>query len=448
MAKLTLDDLAGALESGHETARSLVDKSLDRIADETGEGARAFISVNGEGAIAEADYIDGLRKAGRHPSRYAGIPFGVKDLFDVAGEVTTAGSKLLKDAAPAERDAPAIARLKQAGFIAVGRNNMTEFAYSGVGLNPHYGTPLSVYDRETGRIPGGSSSGAGVSVGEGMVSLAIGSDTGGSCRIPAAFNGIVGYKSTAGRVPVQGAYPLSATFDTIGPLANSVRCCALTDALMSEDWDGRYAAREASSLRLGLVSDLYNDDIQPEVAEAFSNARIKLEKAGVTFCDVSFPRLRELPQINANGGIAAAEAFTHHQDMIAAGGDAYDQRVRTRIESGSKILAFEFLQIQARRAELSAECDRLMHGLDAWFVPTTPNLPPALADFDTFENYSRLNFLCLRNTFVGNFLTRCAISLPLNGVGEPPVGGMLMAPGGADHALFGTAACVEQALAA
>ncbi len=446
MTGKTLEDLATALESGHVTARELVEGSLARIADSGGEGARAFISVDGDGAIAQADFIDGLRKRGAAPSRYAGIPMGVKDLFDVAGEVTRAGSKVLDHAAPASRDAPAIARLKQAGFIAVGRNNMTEFAYSGVGLNPHYGTPLSVWDRDTGRIPGGSSSGAGVSVGEGMVPLAIGSDTGGSCRIPAAFNGIVGYKSTVGRVPTRGVYPLSPTFDSIGPLANSVRCCASADALMSEDWDGRVTARPAAGLRLGIVLDLFFDDVEPAVADCFERSVKKLSQKGVEFREIEFADLRDLPQINASGGIAAVEAFVHHRDRMSEHGEGYDQRVLKRIASGGLISAADLLDLQARRRVLIEMADLAMAGLDGWLVPTTPNVPPAVAAFDTFESYSRLNFLCLRNTFVGNFLTRCAISLPLPVDGGAPVGGMVMAPAGSDHRLFAVAAALEDAL--
>ncbi len=208
----TLAELASELASGKTTARALVEQSLAAIADPSGEGARAFITVDTEGARAAADHIDHLRKRGRAPSRFAGIPFSVKDIFDLAGEVTTAGSKVLQGAAPATADAPAIARLKQRGFIVFGRSNMTEFAYSGVGLNPHYGTPRSAFDRATGRIPGGSSSGAGVSVADGMCALAIGTDTGGSCRIPASYNGIVGYKPSTGRISTAGAFPLSASF--------------------------------------------------------------------------------------------------------------------------------------------------------------------------------------------------------------------------------------------
>ena len=441
-----LEELSAALETRQVSARELVEQSLDRIDDDAGEGSRAFISVDSIGAIETADYIDGLRNRGAQPSRYAGIPFGVKDLFDIAGQVTRAGSAALEGAAVATRDAPAIARLKQAGFIAIGRNNMSEFAYSGVGLNPHFDTPRSVYDRETGRIPGGSSSGAGVSVGEGMVALAIGSDTGGSCRIPAAFNGITGYKPSAGRVPTTGVYPLSQTFDSIGPLANSVKCCAIADALMSEDWDGQIAERSPENLRLGVVRDLFFDDVEPEVGAAIEAAMTKLSDAGVRLQDVSFAALRELPAINANGGIVASEAFVHHKEILEEHGDKYDQRVRTRIASGSKITAPELISLQARRAQLIAMADQHMAGLDGWFVPTTPNIPPAIAAFDTFENYARLNFLCLRNTFVGNFLDRCAISVPVNAHGDAPVGGMIMAPWGNDHALFGVAASVESVL--
>ena len=193
-----------------------MEQALAAISDPSGEGSRAFIKVDAEGARAAADYQDQLRRRGRAPSSFAGIPISVKDLFDLAGEVTTAGSMVLKDSAPALVDAPAIAALKSAGMVVLGRTNMTEFAYSGVGLNPHYGTPRSAFDRKTGRIPGGSSAGAAVAVADGMCALSIGSDTGGSCRIPAAYNGIVGYKPSTGRVSTRGAYPLSPRFDSSG----------------------------------------------------------------------------------------------------------------------------------------------------------------------------------------------------------------------------------------
>ena len=233
----TLAELSRHLAERKLTSRDLVERALALVADPAGEGARAFVAVDAEGARAAADFIDQQRKRGRQVSPLAGIPFSSKDIFDLAGEVTTAGSRVLRNAPPATADAAAIARLKVKGMIVIGRTNMTEFAYSGVGLNPHYGTPRSPFDRATGRIPGGSSSGAAVSVVDGMVALGIGTDTGGSCRVPASYCGIVGYKSSHGRVPLTGCNPLSTSFDSIGPLATTVACCATADAVMAGDWD-------------------------------------------------------------------------------------------------------------------------------------------------------------------------------------------------------------------
>ena len=268
----TLAQLATDLAEHRVTSRELVERSLAAIADPAGEGARTFISVDAEGARAAAGLADLQRRAGRAVSPFAGIPFSSKDLFDLAGEVTTAGSRVLEGSAPARADAVAISRLKAAGMIVIGRTNMTEFAYSGVGLNPHYGTPRSPFDRATGRIPGGSSSGAGVSVADGMVSLGIGTDTGGSCRIPASYCGVVGYKSSHGRVPLTGCYPLAFSLDSIGPLANSVACCATADAIMAADWDGRVPQREAKGLRLAVLKDFVLDGLSPGVEQAFSRA--------------------------------------------------------------------------------------------------------------------------------------------------------------------------------
>ncbi len=285
MGRWKLEVLAGELREGKTTSRELVEKALARISDPAGEGARAFIKVDAEGARAASDFQDQLRRRGFQPSPFAGIPISVKDLFDLAGEVTTAGSKVLKDAAPAVADAPAIAALKSAGFVVMGRTNMTEFAYSGVGLNPHYGTPRSSYDRKTGRIPGGSSAGAAVAVADQMCAVSIGTDTGDSCRIPAAYNGIVGYKPSTGRVSTQGAYPLSARFDTVGPLGNSVACCAAVDALMAGDWSGRIEATGISALRIGVLKTAVLEGLDAEVASAYDRALARISAAGARLSD-------------------------------------------------------------------------------------------------------------------------------------------------------------------
>src|SRR4051794_13256316 len=231
----TLASLAADLESGRTTARALVDACLAKIADSDGEGPRAFIHVDREAAIEAAEAMDRLRKANAAPSRFAGIPVSIKDLFDVKGQVTRAGSRALEDSPPAEADAPVVARLRSAGFVVIGRTNMTEFAYSGIGINPHFGTPKGIWQRGAGHVPGGSSSGAAVSVADGMAHGALGPDPGGSCRTRAAWNGIVGFKPTQRRVPLDGAVPLSSSLDSIGPLARTVACCATMDAVLADE---------------------------------------------------------------------------------------------------------------------------------------------------------------------------------------------------------------------
>ena len=443
----TLDQLAGQLEAGTTTARDLTEACLARIEDEAGEGTRVFLMVDAEGAIEQADYMDALRRRGKAPSRHAGIPISLKDLFDVAGQVTAAGSTILRNAEPAVQDATCVARLRAAGFVFLGRTNMTEFAYSGVGLNPHYGTPRSVWDRANGRIPGGSSSGAGVSVADGMAYMGLGTDTGGSCRIPAAFNGIVGYKSSTGRVPKGGVFPLSATLDTVGPLANSVACCSTIDALMAGDrGDGALAPRAPHMLRFGILQHVALDSMSPEVATAFDAAIKTLGKAGVTFTEIPFPDLLDLPHINSKGGISACEAMDVHATMLEHHGEAYDQRVRKRILSGLTVTGPELVGIYRRRREMIAKFERLASGLDGFILPTVPILPPMISEVDDDERYGPLNFLCLRNTFLGNFLDTCAISVPMTARGEAPAGLMLMRPHGQDTELFNVAAAVEATL--
>src|ERR1019366_4988679 len=231
----TLAALAEDLDSGRTSARELVDECLARIADTSGEGARAFIHVDAEAAIEAAEAMDRLREVRAAPSAYAGIPISIKDLFDIKGQVTRAGSRALDDSAPADADATVVARLRRAGFIVIGRTNMTEFAYSGIGINPHYGTPKGTWRRDVGHVPGGSSSGAAVSVADRMAHGALGTDTGGSCRIPAAYNGIVGFKPTQRRVPLDGGVPLSFTLHSFGPLARTVGCCAVLDAAPADE---------------------------------------------------------------------------------------------------------------------------------------------------------------------------------------------------------------------
>jgi len=443
----TLAALSRQLADHKVTSRELVERSLALIADPAGEGARAFTAVYAEGARAAADFADSQRRRGHQASPLAGIPFSSKDIFDLAGEVTTAGSRVLASDPPATADAVAIKRLKDAGLIVIGRTNMTEFAYSGVGLNPHYGTPRSPFDRATGRIPGGSSSGAAVSVADGMVALGIGTDTGGSCRVPASYCGIVGYKSSHGRVPLTGCNPLSFSFDTIGPLARSVACCATADSLMAGDWDGVVPGRQARGLRLAVLTDFVLDGLAPQVERDFARTLKALEAAGATLTDMSFPELREIPAINAKGGIVAAEALHNHRARMATRGDEYDPRVRFRIEAAQSIAAADYLDYVERRRAMIALFAYRFDGIDAVLLPTTLNTAPAISELADDKDYMRFNAMSLRNTYVGNFLNGCAISLPMQGPGEAPCGLMAMAPWGLDRDLFGVAGALERVLA-
>src|SRR5438309_10008783 len=262
----TLAALADDLKTGRTSARKLVEECLARIADPAGEGQRAFIHVDKAAALETADAMDRLRKAGAAPSRFAGIPVSIKDLFDIKGQVTRAGSRALEDSAPASADAPVVARLRRAGFTVIGRTNMTEFAYSGIGINPHYGTPKSAWRRDVGHVPGGSSSGAAVSVVDRMAHGALGTDTGGSCRIPAAYNGIVGFKPTQRRVPLDGGVPLSFTLDRFGPLARRVGCWAALDAVCAIESTVPLQPRPIQGMHLAVPTTVALDQLDDEVA--------------------------------------------------------------------------------------------------------------------------------------------------------------------------------------
>ncbi|HEY6820428.1 MAG TPA: amidase family protein, partial [Burkholderiales bacterium] len=302
----TVAQLCAELENARTTSRELVEQALARISDAAGEGARAFIKVYAEQARADADYSDRLRKGGVRRSAVDGLPVSVKDLFDVAGDVTRAGSKVLEKNSPAQNDAPAVARLRAAGAVLIGRTNMVEFAFGGVGLNPHYGTPRSPYERKTGRVPGGSSSGAAVSVADGMCMMGLGTDTRGSVRIPAAACGIAGFKPTARRVPREGAFPLSFTLDSIGPLANSVECCATYDAVLAGEAPARRPRLDVKGLRLLVPSSSPLQDLDEAVGKAFGSALSRLAQAGAQVIEAPVPAFDRQGEYFRQGGFAGA----------------------------------------------------------------------------------------------------------------------------------------------
>jgi aspartyl-tRNA(Asn)/glutamyl-tRNA(Gln) amidotransferase subunit A len=442
----TLDQLARDLADGRTTSRKLVEDCLARIDDPSGEGARAFTLVCREEALAAADAMDRLRKAGAAPSRFAGIPVSIKDLFDITGQVTRGGSKVLADRPPATTDAPAVARLRQAGFVVIGRTNMTEFAFSGVGLNPHYGTPKCAWDRKTGRIPGGSSSGAGVSVADGMAHMGLGTDTGGSCRIPAAFNGIVGYKPTASRVPTAGALPLSFTLDSIGPLARTVACCAAVDAVLAGEGGRELVPASLKGLRVAAVETLVLGGIEEAVARDLERALATLSAAGAHVERIAVPEFDDIPRINAKAGFAAPEALAWHMDLITERGPDYDPRVLVRINRGKEQSAIDYIRLIEDRARLIAAVERRLGAYDVMAMPTVPMVAPPIAALDKDDDYGRINLMALRNPTVINMIDGCAISLPMHEAGKAPTGLMLAAMRGRDHHLLSIAAAVEAAL--
>ncbi len=439
----TIEQLAQALADGQTTSRTLVEDCLARIGDPAGEGARAFTRVHADSARAMADAMDGLRRAGRAPSRWAGVPVGLKDLFDVAGDPTPAGSRVLADAPPAERHAPVVQRMLGAGFVPVGRTNMTEFAFSGLGINPHYGTPRSPWDRAGGRIPGGSSSGTAVAVADGMAAAGLGTDTGGSCRIPAAFCGIVGYKPTARRVPIDGVLPLAPSLDSVGPLAPSVACCAVIDAVLAGQAPALPQPASLRGLRLAVPENTVLDGMDDAVAAGFERALAALRAAGAQVEHMRFAAFDDLPAVNAKGGFAASEAYAWHRGLLARAGAGYDPRIRLRIERGAQMDAADYLDLVAARARLVTAFDAETRGFDALVMPTAPIVPPRIDDLENEREYNRQNLLILRNTALGNFLDRCAISLPCHRAGDAPVGLMLMGETLGDARLFSIAAAVE-----
>jgi aspartyl-tRNA(Asn)/glutamyl-tRNA(Gln) amidotransferase subunit A len=445
---MTLTAAARDLAAGRTSSRALVEAALARIAAPDGEGALAFLEVQAEPARAAAEAQDLLRRAGRAPSPWAGIPISVKDLYDQAGHVTRAGSVLHAGDAPAARSALSVERLERAGFVVLGRTNMVEFAFSGLGVNPHHGTPASPWDRASRRLPGGSSSGAAVAVADGMGLIGLGSDTGGSCRVPAALCGIVGWKPTARRVPLDGTYPLSHSLDSLGPLGNSVGCCAIADAIMAgEERPAPPAAPPLAGLRLGVPRGTYlTEGLDAVVAARFAATLAALSHAGARVSEFELPELADIPRANAAGGFAAAEAWAHHRGLIAAHRDRYDPRILARILRGEAIGAADYVTLQRERARIIAAIAPRTAPFDAVLAPTCALIPPRLAEVEPEAEYNRINLLLLRNTSVANFLDRCAISIPCHAPDEAPVGLMLIGEQMGDARLLAIAAAVEALL--
>ncbi|TAL81356.1 MAG: amidase [Candidimonas sp.] len=444
----TLLDLQNALAFGQTTSVELTEAALARIADPAGEGSRAFTKVYRAQALAAAQASDLLRAAGLSRSPIDGLPISIKDLFDVAGETTHAGSVVLKGSAPAVRNAVIVQRLMDAGAVIVGRTNMSEFAFSGLGLNPHYGTPSSPWDRATGRIPGGSSSGAGVSVADQMAAAAIGTDTGGSVRIPSAFCGLAGFKPTAARVSTQGALPLSWTLDSIGPLAASVRCCAILDAILAGESCPNLAPPPLRQLRFAVASSLVLDGADQHVRTSFQMALDTFKAQGAQIEEVELPEFEQLAYINRQGGFACAEAWAWHRKILADRAKAYDPRVSSRIARGESMSAADYIELLQIRPQWIASVEQRIAPYDALLMPTTPVIAPAIKDLqESNDAYFAANGLILRNPTLINFLNGCALSIPCHAVDTAPVGLMIAGAANCDQHVLSVGLALEGALA-
>jgi aspartyl-tRNA(Asn)/glutamyl-tRNA(Gln) amidotransferase subunit A len=423
------------------SCRDRLEQALIRIADPNGEGARACLTVYADTARAAADAADARTARGVSLGPLDGVIVSIKDLFDVAGEVTRAGSKILaEEAAPAAADAVVVARLRAAGAVIVAKTNMSEFAFSGIGANPHFGTPKNPRDRA--RVPGGSSAGAPVAVADGMCDIAIGTDTGGSVRIPAALCGLVGFKPGRQRIPTAGAFPLSKTLDSVGPIGISVADCAKADAVMAGEEFTPLEPASLAGLCFGIAEGLPLDRLDDTVAAAFAAAIARLDAAGVRVSHETLPLFDDMTAVNAKGGIPPPEACAVHRDRMARRAADIDSNVRVRIERGCAVTKADYADMLQERSRLVRAMDLRLGALDVLVMPTTSIVAPTIAEIADAKVFAARNAAVIRNTAIVNFFDLCAISLPLPA--KLPVGLMLIARNGQDRRLLCIAAAAMQ----
>ncbi|MBL0420365.1 amidase [Ramlibacter sp. AW1] len=438
-----------AIRSGRTHAAEELEKALAIAASP--RCRPAFLKLFDGQARAEA--ATGTSRTGP----LAGLPISVKDLFDLNGQPTTAGSRVLHDAPAATRDALAVQRLRAAGATVIGRTHMTEFAFSGVGTNPHFPVPANPADPSVDRIPGGSSSGAAVSVASGAAFIGLGSDTGGSIRIPAALCGIVGFKNTARLTPTEGALPLSTTLDTACAMTRSVADAVLAHEILSGTRVARQP-RPISSLRLAVPTNQLLDGMDAQVTGAFERTLRLLRAAGARIEEITVPPLDRVAGLQAGGGFTAAESYAWHRHLLERRGNDYDPRVRLRIERGAAMKAWEYLDLMHARQAWIAEMEAAAHGFDALLSPTVPIVAPTIAslapadgidaaiDAARDETFFRTNALLLRNPSVVNQLDGCAISIPCHAPGELPAGLMVWHGALRDEAVLNIAGAIEVVL--
>lgn len=437
-------DMAVNLEEGKLCPVELVEKTFANIKS---SDPSVFTVLLEERAFKEAYASKQRRSEGKQLSPWDGIPVAWKDLFDIEGRVTTAGSVVLRSNAPATRDADIIINATQAGLISIGCLNMTEFAYSGLGLNPHFGTPKNPHGTGPARIPGGSSSGCGVAVARGLVPLAIGSDTGGSIRIPAALNGVVGYKGSSIAFPRNGIFPLSTTLDTLGPLAADVESCIGVSQILNGRAVSTPKPTLINTLKFLIPTNVVFDGAQDAVVHNFEACVRELEIAGATitrgFC-TEFDKIKTLSA--EHGYLAGPEALDLHWGLVhSADAARMDPRVLSRIFEAGEMSARDFILIQRTRAKLIKENRQALGGQIVLF-PTTPITAPEIEPLKQDDDlYLRTNKLMLRNTSLGNFLDWCGVALP-NGTdqNQMPTSILMSMQGGRESELLAAALSIEK----
>ncbi|MCV6548218.1 MAG: amidase [Cohaesibacter sp.] len=445
----TIASAQKALQEGEVSAIDLVSNAFSEIEREEGEGSRTFIRTFKNNAITQAAASDALRKMKVPQGPLAGIPLSVKDLFDLQGEVTTAGSKSLAKSMSAAKDAKVIENLRAAGAIFLGHTNMTEFAYSGLGINPHHGTPLNVWDRRIGRVPGGSSSGAAISVAENMAIAALGSDTGGSIRIPAAFNRLYGFKPSLDRHSMDGIFPLSSSLDTIGPIARSIECCRILDHVMAGLPVPIPNIRPLAGMRFAILETIALDGLDVEVAGGFVRALEKISQAGARLERVKIDAINRFTDIAALGSLVGAEAWHLHRDLIKQEEANFDPRVASRIKAAQSISAADYIEMLALRKDMQDRTHQATRNYDAVLLPSVAVIPPELKPLlSSDEAYSETNLKVLRNTAIGNILGVPAATLPVGGADTAPVGLMVMGEMGQDAHVQDIAQSIDQLLKA
>ena len=442
----TISELSQLLARRKITSRQLVEQAIAAIKHPQGEGSRTFLSVHEGEALAAADQVDEQRRNGANLHALAGIPISIKDLFDEGGFTTLGGSRVLIGAPAAKRNSTIVERLRKVGAVIVGRTNLVEFAYSGLGLNPHYGTPRNTFDRATGRIPGGSSSGAAISVTDGMAAGAIGSDTGGSIRIPAALNGLVGFKPTARRVPLDGVLPLSFTLDSAGPIAKTVTDCALLDQVLAAEVDGLPSPAQVRGLRFAVPKTVFQSELSPAVADDLTAALGRLSAAGAKIVDLPMVEFAQAAAVNPSA-LVSAEAYWWHRQWMTDGADKYDPRVIVRIRAGETITAATYIDVMKLRKEFIRTISAATAEYDAMLMPTTPETAPTIAEAGKDdETYTHLNLRMLRNPSIVNLFDGCALSIPCNSPGTAPVGMMIAGTQGTDRKILAIGLAVEDVI--